>query len=74
MHLFLFNNVELKAHKTSLIDRYIVYYAVELRGTYTDNRLFGVAHNPRSRFCPYHLCNAISLDKFMCAEDAPEMG
>jgi len=74
MHLFIFQSVELRNHKKLLITRYIVHYEVDLRGTYTDQQLFGIAHNPRSRFCPYNLCSAISLDSFMCAEDAPEMG
>jgi len=74
MHLFLFNNVELNNSPTLFLRDYISVYQVDLRGTFTDNRLFGISRKPLTSFNPYRLCLLLSGDKFMCAEDAPEMG
>lgn len=74
IHLFCFNQVAVLNKPSQFFAN---AFKLDVMINVDNGEAIGCANRPNfldMRFDPYLLCKSISADKFMCAEDAPEMG
>ena len=74
IHLFCFNQVAVR-NKPS--QTFANVFKLDVMINVDNGEVIGRANRPNffnTRFNPYIFGLSISADKFMCAEDAPEMG